>query len=89
MILAKTANRSVLGCMNDMAILCEVAITRSGGLAGTNVADLNQALRRNIRARAYTPPIEFAALRPQRAESVRSRRSRPRIAGRAQSPAPG
>lgn len=89
MILAKTANRSMLGCMNDMAVLCEVAITRSGGLAGTNVADRNQALRRNIRPRAYTPPIKLAALRLQRTESVRSRRSRPRIAGRAQSPAPG
>lgn len=27
-ILAKTADRSVMGCMNDMAFLCENAITR-------------------------------------------------------------
>jgi hypothetical protein len=63
-VLAKTADRSVLGCMNDMAVLCEVAITRSGGLAGTNVADLNQARRRTInRPRGYTPPIGLAARR--------------------------
>ena len=65
-VLAKTADRSVLGCMNDMAVLCEVAITRPGGLAGTNVADLNQALRRTInRPRGCTPPIELAARRPR------------------------
>lgn len=61
-VLAKTADRSVLGCMNDMAFMCEVTITRSGGLADTDIADLNQALRRNINsARAYQPPIELAA----------------------------
>jgi hypothetical protein len=29
--LAKTADRSVLGCMNDMVFMCEVAVDRSGG----------------------------------------------------------
>jgi len=33
LILAKTADRSVLGCMNDMAFLGEVAISDAGGLA--------------------------------------------------------
>jgi len=62
--LAKTADRSVLGCMNDMAFMCEVMTTRSGGLAATDIADLNQALRRNINsARGYQPPIELAAQR--------------------------
>jgi hypothetical protein len=46
--LAKTADRSVLGCMNDMAFMCETVTTRSGGLAITDIADLNQTLRRNI-----------------------------------------
>ncbi len=64
-LLAKTADRSVLGCMNDMAFLCEIVIDKAGGLAGTDIAELNQALRRNINsARGYQPPIELAAQRP-------------------------
>ena len=60
--LAKTADRSVLGCMNDMAFMCETMTARSGGLASTDIADLNQALRRNINsARGYQPPIELTA----------------------------
>jgi hypothetical protein len=66
-IIAKTADRSVLGCMNDMAFMCEIAVTRSGGLAATDIADLNQALRRNINsARGYQPPIELTAQRLQK-----------------------
>jgi len=62
--LAKTADHSVLGCMNDMAFMCEVSTDRSGGLATTDLADLNQALRRNINsARSYQPPIELTAQR--------------------------
>jgi len=63
---AKTADRSVLGCMNDVAFMCEVAITHSGGLARTDIAELNQALRRNINSvRDYQPPIELTAQRPR------------------------
>jgi hypothetical protein len=59
-ILARTADRSVLGCMNDMALHCEVVIADSGGLAHTEMAQLNQSLRRNINsARGYRPPIEL------------------------------
>ena len=66
-LLAKTADRSVLGCMNDMAFLCEHAIGRSGGLARTDLAALNQSLRRNINsARSYRPPIELAAAKAAR-----------------------
>ena len=62
--LAKTADRSVLGCMNDMAFMCEVVTTRSGGLAATDTADLNRALRRNINsARGYQQPIELTVQR--------------------------
>ena len=62
--IAKTADRSVLGCMNDMAFMCEVVTTRSGGLAATDTADLNRALRRNINsARGYQQPIELTAQR--------------------------
>jgi hypothetical protein len=52
--LARTADRSVLGCMTDMAFQCETAISRSGGLARTDLAALNRSLRRNINsARSY------------------------------------
>jgi hypothetical protein len=63
-LIAKTADRSVLGCMNDMAFPCEIVISEAGGLAGTDIVELNQALRRNINsARSYQPPIELAAQR--------------------------
>ncbi len=63
-ILARTADRRVLGCMNDMAFLCENAITRSGGLTRTDFVALNRSLRRNINsARDYRPPIELTAER--------------------------
>lgn len=62
--LAKTADRSVLGCMNDMAFHCEVIIADSGGLAHTDIAELNQSLRRNINStRGYQPPIELTIAR--------------------------
>ena len=63
-VIAKTADRSVLGCMNDMAFICETVIGRSGGLASTNKGELNQALRRNINsARGYQQPIELTSQR--------------------------
>ena len=47
--------------MNDMALLCEIAIAESGGLRYTDLAALNQSLHRNINsARGYRPPIELA-----------------------------
>jgi hypothetical protein len=63
-ILARTADRSVLGCMNDMAFLSQEAITSSGGLSHTDLAALNYSLRRNINsARGYQRPIELTAHR--------------------------
>ena len=63
--LARTADRSVLGCMTDMAFQCETAISRSGGLARTDLAALNRSLRRNINsARSYQRPIDLAIERP-------------------------
>lgn len=59
--MAKTADRSVLGCMNDMSYLAEHAIVLDGGLAQTDVPSLNRALRRNINsARGYRRPIDLA-----------------------------
>ena len=63
-ILAKTADRSVVGCMNDMAFRCQNAIAGSGGLMRTDLVALNRSLRRNINnARDYQPPIELTARR--------------------------
>jgi hypothetical protein len=63
-LLAKTADRSVLGCMNDMAFHCEHAIGQAGSLAATDLAGLNQWLRRNINgARGYQRPIDLVAAR--------------------------
>jgi hypothetical protein len=60
-LLAKTADRSVLGCMNDMAFMCEHAIAGAGSLASTDHAALNRSLRRNINsARDYRRPIDLA-----------------------------
>ena len=70
LILAKTADRSVLGCMNDMAFLCEVAISDAGGLAHTDLGELSQALHRNINSsRGYRPPVELAAKQLERGQS--------------------
>ena len=64
LILAKTADRSVLGCMNDMAFLCEVAISDAGGLAHCDLGELNLALHRNLSSsRGYRPPVELAEQR--------------------------
>ena len=57
---ARTANRSVLGCMNDMAFLCETIVARSGSLSVTDHAELNRLLHRNInRTRSYKSPIDL------------------------------
>jgi len=63
-LLAKPTDRSILGCMNDMAFRCEHAIADAGGLARTDLPELNRSLRRNINsARGYCPPVELAARR--------------------------
>ncbi len=59
--LAKTTDRSVLGCMNDLAFQCEYSIVASGGLAHCDVRDLNHRLRRTIHSpTGYALPIERA-----------------------------
>jgi hypothetical protein len=69
LILAKTADRSVLGCMNHLAFLCEVAISNAGGLAHCDLSELNQALHRNINSsRGYRSPVELAAQRLERGQ---------------------
>lgn len=67
LIIAATADRSVLGCMNDMAFLCGHQIALSGGLRHADPAELNQSLRRNINsARGYQRPLDLAAQRTSR-----------------------
>jgi hypothetical protein len=62
--IAKTTDRSVLGCMNDMAVRCEYAVVDAGSLAATDLAELNRSLRRNINsARGYQQPIDLVARR--------------------------
>lgn len=64
LVVAKTADRSVLGCMNDMAFLAEVAAGQSGGLASLDVRALNRRLRRNINsARDYQRPVDLVGER--------------------------
>ncbi|MFZ2056742.1 MAG: hypothetical protein WAV54_04985 [Acidimicrobiales bacterium] len=59
--LAKTADRSVLGCMNELAWFSEIVIMDDGSLRLLDVAQLNHELRRRILGplgSAY--PIELA-----------------------------
>jgi hypothetical protein len=64
LLLARTADRSVVGCMSDMAFMCQHIIAEAGGLAGTDLAGLNRALRRNINsARGYQRPIDLTTQR--------------------------
>ena len=62
--LARTASRSVLGHMNDMAFTCAHVVELAGGLGRTDVADLNHRLRRGLHNRGgYVMPVELAASR--------------------------
>lgn len=64
LLLARTADRSVLGCMGDIAQACEHQVALHGGLERVDVRALNRLLHRNINsARGYEPPIKLAAAR--------------------------
>ncbi len=57
---AKTANRSVVGFMNDSTHMCQAAVEQAGGLAHVDVAALNRILRRNLHNRdGYVQPLEL------------------------------
>ena len=62
---AKTASRSMLGHLNQMALEIEHAVASAGGLERIDVAAVNQRLRRGLRGRdgRYVVPIELAAAR--------------------------
>jgi hypothetical protein len=63
--IAKTASRSTLGFMNEIAFELEWHIARDGGLHRTDIDELNRALRRMLRNRGgdYVRPIELVSQR--------------------------
>jgi len=62
--LAKTASRSTLGFMNEMAFELRYLITDAGGLERCDIDVLNHGLRRTLRNRGeYVRPIELVAHR--------------------------
>ncbi len=64
LIVTRTADRSVLGCMNDMTAMCQSAVTNAGGLHKVHLAALSRSLHRNINsARGYQRPVDLAARR--------------------------
>jgi hypothetical protein len=62
--LAKTASRSTLGFMNEMAFELRYLISDAGGLGRCEINVLNHGLRRTLRNRGeYVRPIELVARR--------------------------
>jgi hypothetical protein len=60
-VIAKTADRSVLGSMNDLAALCELYAADAGGLARLDVANLHDRLHRQLCSTlGFATPIEMA-----------------------------
>jgi len=59
---AKTADRRVLGTMNDLAFTLEHAIATAGGLARCDIDVLHHGLHRTINSiTGYIPPIDLVA----------------------------
>jgi hypothetical protein len=62
--LAKTASRSTLGFMNEMAFELRYLIADAAGLGRCDIDALNHGLRRTLRNRGeYVRPIELVARR--------------------------
>jgi hypothetical protein len=63
--LAKTASRSMLGFMNEMAVHCDYAVADAGGLSRCDIGALNHRLRRTLHNRGgdYATPLELVAQR--------------------------
>ena len=69
--IARTADRQVLGCMNDAAIACQRAAADANSLAWLDLQALHHRLQRNITsARNYVPPVDLLADRLQRRPRV-------------------
>jgi len=55
-----TGGRSVLGCMNDLALTCRLAVEDAGGLGLLDLAALHHVLQRHIyAARGYVPAVDL------------------------------
>lgn len=64
-IAGTAGGRSVLGCMNDLALTCRLAVQHTtGGLAALDLAGLHHALQRHIYARDYVPAIDLITSAP-------------------------
>jgi len=62
--LAKTASRSILGFMNEMAVHLRYQVADAGGLSYCDSSNLNHQLRRTLHNRGgYAYPIELVAQR--------------------------
>jgi len=62
--LAKTASRSTLGFMNEMAVHLRYQVTDASGRSQCNIGALNHHLHRTLHNRgAYVYPIKLVALR--------------------------
>ena len=63
--LAKTANRSILGVMNDAAVHARYRVEVMGGIDRSDTVFLNRFLRRALHNRAgdYVTPLELVAQR--------------------------
>lgn len=57
--IAKTADRSVLGCMNDLAFTCGVIVEADGGLARLDLPALHHHLQRHISLARDDVPIDL------------------------------
>ena len=58
--IARTANRQILGFMNESALACRYAIDQAGGLDHTDVDALNRFLRRQLHNRdGYRQPLDL------------------------------
>lgn len=61
---AKTASRSVLGFMNEMALYLEYVVSEAGGLTSCDSCELGRDLRRRLYSRdGYATPLELVARR--------------------------
>jgi len=66
--LAKTASRSTLGFMNEMAVHLRYQVADAGGLSHCDISALNRGLRRTLHNRGgYVYPIELVAQQLARA----------------------
>jgi hypothetical protein len=61
--LAKTASRSTLGFMNEMAVHIRYEVAAAGGLRNCDMGALNQRLRRTLHNRGYVYPIDLVIRR--------------------------